>query len=188
MLDTPETPESEKFIEAFRPRLIRASRGFLGAWAPEAEDMVQDTLWVAGPKIRPDSPPEAAYALLRQLCLRLCCARLRDRGGVLLCLEDELRRYMRSLDLEPVASGNLQLQKQQQMELLRELIKQLKLEDRQVIELRNLHGMSYSQVSQTLGIPLASVMSRLARARIQIRELASGAPKKDSPGHLPLAA
>jgi len=47
---------------------------------------------------------------------------------------------------------------------------ELPLEFREVIVLRELHELSYKEISTVTGVPIGTVMSRLARAR---RRLAS---------------
>jgi len=112
---------------------------------------------------------------------------LRSKAGILLCLEDELQLYMRRLNIERLGSENLELQKQQKLGLLRELIKLLNQDDRQIIELRNVHGMSYAQIRETLGLSPKALTSRLSRAREQIRELLKNLPESGSP-NMPMAA
>jgi RNA polymerase sigma-70 factor (ECF subfamily) len=41
---------------------------------------------------------------------------------------------------------------------------------REVLVLLELEGLSYKQISEVLGIPIGTVMSRLARARHRLRE------------------
>jgi RNA polymerase sigma-70 factor (ECF subfamily) len=48
---------------------------------------------------------------------------------------------------------------------------ELESDHRQIIVLRELQQMSYSQISQVLGIPLGTVESRLFRARDELRKL-----------------
>jgi RNA polymerase sigma factor (sigma-70 family) len=50
-------------------------------------------------------------------------------------------------------------------ELLQEALEELPLEFREVIVLRELEGMSYKEIAGLVGIPVGTVMSRLARAR-----------------------
>jgi RNA polymerase sigma-70 factor (ECF subfamily) len=153
------------FIRLFKPRLLRASVAFLAGQAAEAEDMVQDTFLVALPRLGQRPPGEPLFPWLRQVCLSLCCARRRCRSGVLLCLEDDLQAYMRSMGVETVSSSNATVQKQQKLALLREMIKRLEPESRQMIQLRNVHGMSYAQIGQVLGLPPAGVSAQLSAAR-----------------------
>jgi RNA polymerase sigma-70 factor, ECF subfamily len=134
--------------------------------------MVQDTFLVALPRLKDRDPSAPVYPWLRRICLRLCYARRRSRNGVLGCLDYELRLYMRHMDVEPVRSQNVEVQTQQKLELLRELIKQLTPADRQIIQLRNMHGMNYAQIGQVLDLPMAGVVERLAKAREQLRKCA----------------
>jgi RNA polymerase sigma-70 factor, ECF subfamily len=48
---------------------------------------------------------------------------------------------------------------------------------REVLLLVTLEDMSYAQVARVLGIPIGTVMSRLARARERLRQIASGSKK-----------
>jgi len=142
------------FIRLFKPRLLRASVAFLAGQAAEAEDMVQDTFLVALPRLGQRPPGEPLFPWRR-----------RCRSGVLLCLEDDLQAYMRSMGVETVSSSNATVQKQQKLALLREMIKRLEPESRQMIQLRNVHGMSYAQIGQVLGLPPAGVSAQLSAAR-----------------------
>ena len=55
-------------------------------------------------------------------------------------------------------------------ELLQAAIARLSPPFREVVLLTDLEEMKYQEVAETLGIPIGTVMSRLARARRQIRE------------------
>jgi len=54
--------------------------------------------------------------------------------------------------------------------LLRQAIEQLPPEFREAIVLRDLEGLSYKEIAEIAGIPLGTVMSRLARARDQLQQ------------------
>jgi RNA polymerase sigma-70 factor (ECF subfamily) len=60
----------------------------------------------------------------------------------------------------------------------------LRIEHREILLLVGLEGLSYREVAATLDIPIGTVMSRLARARIQLRsrlDLMNGqAPSSDN--------
>ena len=51
---------------------------------------------------------------------------------------------------------------------------------REVLLLVSLEELTYEQVSQVLRIPIGTVMSRLSRAREQLRRIVSGAGRKDA--------
>ena len=170
-------PDAEEdFFKTYRPRLYRASMYFLGAHDSEAEDIVQETFIIALPKLKDYDFRAPIYAWLRQICLRLCYARMRSRKRVLMSLEEDLEMFMRRLAVERLQNEVSEVDKQQKLALLHELKKQLNPDSRQIIELRNVEGLSYAKIAQTLHIPLGTVMSRLARARDQMRKLVEDAP------------
>ena len=56
-------------------------------------------------------------------------------------------------------------------QFLNEALERLPLEFREVIVLRELEGLSYKEIAELAGIPVGTVMSRLARARERLQEL-----------------
>jgi RNA polymerase sigma-70 factor (ECF subfamily) len=60
-------------------------------------------------------------------------------------------------------------------------IAQLKQEHRQVVTLVDLEGMAYNQVAEILAIPIGTVMSRLCRARRQLKDQLKDLKVEDSP-------
>ena len=68
------------------------------------------------------------------------------------------------------------LQKSSDSRLLRQALEELPLEFREALIMRELEGLSYREIAEVAGIPLGTVMSRLARARKQLQQrLARGA-------------
>jgi RNA polymerase sigma-70 factor (ECF subfamily) len=59
-------------------------------------------------------------------------------------------------------------------ELLRQALDDLPVEFREVIVLRELEGLSYKEISTVAGVPLGTVMSRLARARSRLEKALTG--------------
>jgi RNA polymerase sigma-70 factor (ECF subfamily) len=54
---------------------------------------------------------------------------------------------------------------------VRAAIEQLPAEFRETITLRELEGMSYKEIADVAGVPIGTIMSRLARARRQLQVL-----------------
>jgi RNA polymerase sigma-70 factor, ECF subfamily len=63
------------------------------------------------------------------------------------------------------------LLKKEQAEKARRSIAALTSEFKQALELRELKGMSYRQIAEATGVPVGTVMSRLARGRLRLRKV-----------------
>jgi len=95
------------------------------------------------------------YVILRNCCYKMAAAR-KNRE---ISLSDEL------MILAPIA----ELQREETM-LLERSVLDLKDEDRELITLRHLDGLSYEELAERLGVPLGTIMSRLYYARKSLRE------------------
>ena len=56
------------------------------------------------------------------------------------------------------------------MDVLDRALSALSIDQRQVIELRDLEGLEYQEIAQQLGVPIGTVRSRLNRARARVKE------------------
>ncbi|NQZ10559.1 MAG: sigma-70 family RNA polymerase sigma factor [Algicola sp.] len=63
-----------------------------------------------------------------------------------------------------------QLEQVQQAAALRAAIETLSFEHREIILLRDFHGMSYDDIAKVIGVAKGSVMSRLHRARLALKK------------------
>jgi RNA polymerase sigma-70 factor (ECF subfamily) len=71
-----------------------------------------------------------------------------------------------------------QLDQKYDRETVREAIEQLAPEFREAITLRELEECSYKEIADIAGIPVGTVMSRLARARTQLQQILSAARER----------
>jgi len=56
---------------------------------------------------------------------------------------------------------------------VRQALEQLPLDFREVVILREMEGLSYKEISTTVGVPIGTVMSRLSRGRDWLRRILS---------------
>jgi RNA polymerase sigma factor (sigma-70 family) len=77
------------------------------------------------------------------------------------------------------SSPEMFLVKRVDHELLKKALTELPVEFREVVILRELEGLSYKEIAGIADVPLGTVMSRLARARKQLRELLAGVINKE---------
>jgi RNA polymerase sigma-70 factor (ECF subfamily) len=66
------------------------------------------------------------------------------------------------------------LMKQIDSDALSEAIQELPVEFREALVMRELEGLSYKEMADIANLPIGTVMSRLARARRQLRQILTG--------------
>ncbi|AOE50729.1 RNA polymerase sigma factor [Kangiella sediminilitoris] len=102
---------------------------------------------------------------------------------------DRIRQQSRetSLDetgalLEPSdsISPEVQLEREQIRQRLRSALQTLPVHHRELVVLRDYHGHSYDDIAEILSVPKGTVMSRLHRARLALREALSDKSKDTS--------
>lgn len=69
-----------------------------------------------------------------------------------------------SMALEPRATDALAIE-QSELDAVRRAVAALPVEFREVVVLRELHEMSYTEISKIVDVPIGTVMSRLSRGR-----------------------
>ena len=73
----------------------------------------------------------------------------------------------------PPMDAGVALDHAQDRHIVRAAIEQLPPEFREAITLRELEGASYKEIADIAGVPIGTVMSRLARARRQLQDILS---------------
>jgi RNA polymerase sigma factor, sigma-70 family len=94
----------------------------------------------------------------------------RNRNGVGSTVSEEELEHVESAMPHPEALFLKKINR----ELLTRAMEELSLEFREVLILRELEDLSYKQISESLDIPMGTVMSRLARARSRLQERLRG--------------
>lgn len=143
------------------PRMRRLARTLTGH-VHDADDLVQVALERAlarGDQWRPDAPLDAwVFGIVRNAWL------------------DELRtrtRWSRVLAPEEAGEhvGEMALERQSDAMSVTAAMAKLPEEQREVVALVLVEGMSYRESAELLGIPIGTVTSRLARARTTLQAL-----------------
>jgi RNA polymerase sigma-70 factor (ECF subfamily) len=73
----------------------------------------------------------------------------------------------------PPMDAGVSLDRAQDRQTVRTAIEQLPAEFREAITLRELEGCSYKEIADIAGVPIGTIMSRLARARRQLQMILS---------------
>ncbi|MBQ4639049.1 MAG: sigma-70 family RNA polymerase sigma factor [Clostridia bacterium] len=135
----------------------------------DAQDCVQEAMlraFRAFDSFRGDS---AFSTWLIRIAMNCCNDFLRSKKNVL-----SLDGLQADAGFEPVDRGKgtyQQLEQKERIRLLHAALKQLKDEYRQLIVLRDMQGMSYEELAETLNLSLGTVKSRLNRARNELSKI-----------------
>src|SRR5271167_3950238 len=78
-------------------------------------------------------------------------------------------RRRRPIWPEPQASPETALLRQQDGDTIRRLVAALPQPFREAIVMREINDLSYHEIAEVAGVPVGTVMSRLARARAMLR-------------------
>ena len=127
----------------------------------DAEDVVQDA-YMRALRFFSSLRGEDARAWLLTIVRNTWYRRFpRRAGGPMMTVADGEADNRPDASLDPEA----QLIQQQTVEQVRRALETLPTDFREVLVLRELEGLSYKEIAAIIGIPLGTVMSRLARAR-----------------------
>jgi len=127
----------------------------------DAEDVVQDA-YVRALRFFSSLRGDNARAWLLTIVRHTWYGRFpRSGGGHEMRVFDEMSNECPAEGLDPEA---LLLQRQT-VDEVRAALEQLPVEFREVVVLRELEGLSYKEIAAVTGIPIGTVMSRLARGR-----------------------
>lgn len=78
------------------------------------------------------------------------------------------------------ANPEVLLDRGRDTEMLRHALEELPDEFREVIVMRELEGMGYKEIAEVAGVPIGTVMSRLARARQRLQRMLTAAHPKET--------
>jgi RNA polymerase sigma-70 factor (ECF subfamily) len=143
----------------------------------DAEDAVQDAVlraYRAFDRFRGTN----GRAWLLTIVRNVCYTHMRDnrRGPQEVAFEDEIHG-----STHDPADANLLAWNEVKGEQLRRALERLPAEFREVIVLHEVEGMPYREIAGVAGIPLGTVMSRLARARGKLQAELLNETGKGSP-------
>jgi RNA polymerase sigma-70 factor (ECF subfamily) len=173
-----EHDRARRFRDAAMPHLddLYTLARYLMRNASDADDAVQECYLRAlrhfdsyrGPAMKP-----WLLTILRNVC-NADFAR-RGRHEIPTDLADEDAATQVPMWQEPHATPETALLRQQDGDTIRRLVAALPAPFREAIVLREINDLSYSEIAEAAGVPVGTVMSRLARARSMLRSAWNGA-------------
>jgi RNA polymerase sigma-70 factor, ECF subfamily len=169
-----EQEKARRFRDAALPYIddVFALARYLMRNAEDAEDMVQECYLRAfqhfesyrGPAMKP-----WLLAILRNACYSEFTRRGKREVSLDDPWDDDRAAEQMPIWQEPPASPDASLVRAHDDETIRRLIAALPQPFREVIVLREVNDLSYQEIAEVAGVPIGTVMSRLARARSMLR-------------------
>lgn len=110
------------------------------------------------------------YRLTQNVCIDFLRRQKRQQHLSLTVSDDQTPAEELSVpDPAPLPEEQVLLNEQQQ--LLRQAMLRLPVDFREVLQLRVVQSLSYDEIAQIMELPVGTVKSRLARARLQLKRL-----------------
>jgi RNA polymerase sigma factor (sigma-70 family) len=163
--------QREQLLEAL-PRLRRFARTLTGN-RQDGDDLMQNTVERALTRGWPTGVEPLAW--LFKVCKNLWIDELRSRAVRVKAAQT------RELDEEPTVSGEEVVNAELGLRAVESALAALAPEQRAVLTLVAVEGLSYREAAEVLDTPIGTVMSRLARARAALAERLGGA--RDGENH-----
>ena len=139
----------------------------------EAEDLVQETYLRAIRAIRGLKAGSNIKSWLLVILRNIWLNELRRRRTTPKIVEIDVDETTADVVVETSKGPHAFYVGKLECEQVREAIRQLPVDFREVILLREYEELSYQEIASVLGCPIGTVMSRLARARSKLRPLLS---------------
>jgi RNA polymerase sigma-70 factor, ECF subfamily len=168
-----EQERMRRFRDAALPHLddVYTLARYLMRNATDAEDAVQECYLRAlrhfdsyrGPAMKP-----WLLAILRNVCNAEFARRGKEEVPTDFAQDESTAEDM-PMWQEPEASPEKMMLRQQDSATIRRLVAELPEPFREAIVLREVNDLSYQEIAEVAGVPVGTVMSRLARARAMLR-------------------
>ncbi|MDL1959977.1 MAG: sigma-70 family RNA polymerase sigma factor [Deltaproteobacteria bacterium] len=166
----------DRLVLKHKDRLFNLCYWFLGDYQ-EANDSAQEAFIRAYRSLNKFRSESTFSTWLYRIAVNTCKNRLKS-------LEYRLRKKMVWLDGPGKSEGSnpptdiedeshspvIELERKERMALIRKAVDSLPSEQKTVVVLRDIDGLSYEEIASIAGLNLGTVKSRLARARLGLRK------------------
>ena len=151
-------------LVALLPRLRRFARGLSGT-ADRADDLVQAACERALARMEQWTPGTRLDSWMFRIVRTIWIDDLRAQAV------RQRARERQEHEIETVFDGERNMEVQMTMRAVREAVAKLPPEQREILLLVAVEGVSYKEAAEILDIPIGTVMSRLARGRAALIRL-----------------
>lgn len=134
----------------------------------DAMDMTQETFLIAYENLKNFKHLSKFSTWIYRIAYNLCI-NLKKRKAELLILEDDEDF---NVELEDKSSSLWEeIERSERIKIVEKALKLLKDSDRIIIELKDIKGLSYEEISIILSLPMGTIKSKLFRAREKLKKI-----------------
>ena len=140
----------------------------------DAEDVTQETylrLWRAITDTSIESPRSYILRTARNLALDVIRKQTKREEADSVVQGEDKEFEIELVDTDPASRPDIDYLQKAEKETVRESINELPTSARELIILRDLEGLPYSEIANVLGIPEGTLKSKLFRARERLRKI-----------------
>jgi RNA polymerase sigma-70 factor (ECF subfamily) len=166
----------DELVLKHQSRIFNLCYWYLGD-EQEANDSAQETFVKAYRSLRSFRFESALSTWLYRIAVNTCKNKLKSSSyrhrakAVPIGNPGERGDGSAVLDIQDAKPSPLKvLEKKERIRLIKAAIDSLALEHKEVVSLRDIQGLAYEDIAQITGLNLGTVKSRLARARLELRE------------------
>jgi RNA polymerase sigma-70 factor (ECF subfamily) len=158
-----------ELVKRYQDRLYNAVYRYLDN-AEDAQDVVQEAFLSAYQALDGFKGGSQFFTWLYRIAMNHAIDRKRRRRLVLRVetLQEEDRH---PIDESDAANPTEVLGKKEERERLHQALQLLSAEHRLVLILKDIEGLKYEEMAETLDVPIGTIRSRLHRARLELREI-----------------
>ncbi len=133
---------------------------------PEAEDLVQETFFRAYRGLKTFERRSSFKTWLHRIAINTCLNHLRSTRAAREATHVPLEAVEETLEMDAPTGG---LRRVEQREELRAALSQLKVEDQEVLLMKDVEELSYEEIAHVLQIGVSAAKMRVQRARIALK-------------------
>lgn len=166
VVTSPHSIEVADLIRTYSDFVFRTLAGLLGR--QEAADATQEVFLNCVKHLGHFEGRSSHRTWLYRIARNVAISRLRKQSHQRAAFDVLRNRYRPGT--QPSEQPESSLQREELRAAVLAAIEELPLHQREVVVLRGLQGLSFNEVAELLEIPVATAHSRMARAKVRLRE------------------